>query len=278
MQPDRIIKVALLARSRNEKLLQCTAESLLKSVMLCAEMGLEPSGSVGGVWLVPYWNGKAACWEAQAIPDYRGLIDVARRSGVVATIEPHIVYANERFEAVFGLEPKLEHRPLMSGPRGEMLGVYAVARLKEGAVQSELMTKEEVDKIRARSKAKDSGPWVTDYEAMAKKTVIKQLCKYLPRSRELTAALQADEDDAMPIDTDLANEIVDLNPRPQLQTQAERIKDRIKKKQDVAAEVEPSESEAPEESLGGREPPPCDHEWDLKTGICGRCGAKEAGE
>ena len=193
LTPERLIKVALLARSRSPQLLQCTTESLVRAVLQCAEMGLEPSGSIGGAHLVPFKNNKTGQWEATCIPDYRGLIDIARRSGQIRSIEAHPIYANEKYRVRFGSEPVLEHEPLLVGPPGDLIAVYAVAKLADGATQVEVMTKDSVDRIRSRSRAGNSGPWVTDYEAMAKKTVLRQLCKYLPRSRELQEALDVDE-------------------------------------------------------------------------------------
>lgn len=190
---ERMIKVALLARSRNPDLLKCTQESLLKAVLQCAEMGLEPSGSVGGAHLVPFRNNKTGNMEATVVPDYRGLIDLARRSGQIRTIEAHVIHASDEYEVVFGAEPRLVHRPTLVGDPGEMIAVYAVAKLADGGSQVEVMTRSEVDRIKSKSKTSSFGPWITDYEPMAKKTVIKQLCKYVPRSREMLVALEVDD-------------------------------------------------------------------------------------
>ena len=193
MTAERLVKVALLARSRNPLLLQCTPESLLKAILQCAEMGLEPSGSVGGAHLVPFRNKKTGHYEATLIPDYRGLIDLARRSGQIRSVEAHIIYERDKYRVRYGTEPVLEHEPTLTGEAGAMVAAYAVAKLADGATQVEVMTRGAVDLVRARSRASDSGPWVTDYEAMAKKTVLRQLCKYLPRSRELAEALDLDD-------------------------------------------------------------------------------------
>lgn len=191
--PERLMKVALLARSRNPLLLQCTPESLVKAILQSAEMGLEPSGSVGGAHLVPFKNKHTGHYEATLIPDYRGLIDLARRSGQIRSIEAHVIHERDKYRVRYGSEPILEHEPLLVGETGKMVAVYAVAKLADGATQVEVMTSSAVEAIKNRSRASTSGPWVTDYEAMAKKTVLRQLCKYLPRSRELAEALDLDD-------------------------------------------------------------------------------------
>jgi recombination protein RecT len=125
---------------------------------------------------------------------YRGLIDLARRSGQISRIEAHPAYEKDRFKIQFGLNPILEHEPDLSGDPGPMILVYAVAELRDGTKQVEVMTKKQVDGIRARSKAGKSGPWVTDYDEMAKKTVVRRLCKYLPLSVELVTAFERDDE------------------------------------------------------------------------------------
>lgn len=192
LTPERIIKITLSAASRNPRLLECSAQSILKSVLLCSEMGLEPSGQLGGAHLVPYKNNKTNCYEAQVIPDYRGLMDLARRSGQITTIESACVYEKEVFEYEKGLHPKLVHKPLLKGELGNMIAVYAIAFFKDGGHQAEVMAIDEIESIRKRSKASSTGPWQTDFDQMARKTVLRRLCKYLPRSTELVKALEAE--------------------------------------------------------------------------------------
>lgn len=192
--PERVLKMAFVAASRQPKLFQCTRESFIQSVMKSAELGLDCSGTLGRAYLVPYYNNKISAYECQFIPGYQGLIELARRSGNIARIESRVVYANDQFSVEYGLDQKLIHRPTMNGDRGAMICVYAIAELTDGSRQIEVMTLEEVNGIRSRSKAKDSGPWVTDYPEMARKTVIRRIAKYLPLSTELAKALEADDD------------------------------------------------------------------------------------
>jgi recombination protein RecT len=191
LSADRILKVALVAASRNPLLLECDAMSILRSVMSSSQLGLEPDGPLGSAYLVPFKN-KNGRMEAQLIVGYRGLIDLARRSGQIVSIEAHVVREKDKFECSFGLEPVLKHVPDWSDDPGKQIAVYAVAKLKDGGVQAEVMTKHEVDAIRKRSRAGNFGPWVTDYEEMSRKTVVKRLAKYLPISVELSQALEVD--------------------------------------------------------------------------------------
>jgi len=247
--PERLVKVALLARSRNPLLLQCTSESLLKAVLQCAEMGLEPSGSVGGAHLVPFRNSKTGHYEATLIPDYRGLIDLARRSGQIRSIEAHIIYEHDKYRVRYGTEPVLEHEPTLTGDPGAMVAAYAVAKLADGATQVEVMTRGAIEAVRARSRAASSGPWVTDFEAMAKKTALRQLCKYLPRSRELAEALDLDDSteagEVAVIDLALPPDMATAMPLPRA---TERVKAALRKTSagiiDVPADMSEEEAES----------------------------------
>lgn len=186
LSADRLVRVAIVACSRTPKLLLCTPTSVLNSVMQAAQLGLEPGGPLGDAYLVPY---KDTC---QLIVGYRGLISLARRSGQIESLEAHVVHAKDRFVCKYGLTPVLEHEPDWSENPGPAVAVYAVAKLKDGGTQSEVMTKAQIDAIRGRSRASGDGPWVSDYDEMARKTVVRRLCKYLPLSVELADALEED--------------------------------------------------------------------------------------
>ncbi len=178
---DTFIRLALAAVARTPKLLECTPASILRCLLVAGRLGLEPDGILGSAYMVPY--GK----EAVLIPGYRGLVDLARRSGSVEKIEARAVYEHDAFELEFGIAPVLKHVPFSGPERGPLKAVYAVAYLVGGGTQADCMWKHEVDKIRDRSPAGRSGPWQTDYEEMAKKTVVRRLCKMLPLSVELAA-------------------------------------------------------------------------------------------
>jgi recombination protein RecT len=159
--------------------------------MQAAQLGLEP-GLIGHCYFVPFKNGKTGQSDVQFIIGYKGMIDLARRSGNIESIYAHAVYENDTFEYEYGLHPKLVHKPAMTN-RGEFIGAYAVAHFKDGGYQFEFMPKEEIEKRRKRSRAANNGPWVTDYEEMAKKTVIRHMWKYLPISIEIQQAVTQDE-------------------------------------------------------------------------------------
>lgn len=194
LTPERVVKMALVAASRQPTLFKCTKESFLQAIMKSAELGLDCSGTLGRAYLVPYFNSKVGAYECQFIPGYQGLIELARRSGNIARIESRVVYEKDAFTVEYGLDQKLIHTPSLVADRGDMQCVYAIAELMDGSRQLEVMTMDEVERIRNRSKAKDSGPWKTDYAEMARKTVIRRLAKYLPLSTELQKAFEADDE------------------------------------------------------------------------------------
>jgi recombination protein RecT len=191
LNADRMARVALTECRKTPALLRCKPESLFGAIIQAAQLGLEPGGAMGHCYLIPFGQ------EVQFIVGYRGMIDLARRSGQIVSLEAHAVYDSDHFECVFGLDSNLRHEPDWQNPNrtdpAKLQFVYAVAKLKDGGVQFEVMSRAEVDAIRARSKAGRSGPWVTDYAAMALKTVIRRLFKYLPVSIELQQAVSLDE-------------------------------------------------------------------------------------
>lgn len=187
MTPDRMARIVTTEIRKIPKLLQCDVKSLFGAVIQCSQLGLEPGSGLGHAYLIPYGT------ECQLIIGYRGMIDLARRSGQMISLMGEAVYAKDKFEYELGLEPKLKHVPSIDSDRGELVYVYAVAVLVGGGRQFVVMSKGDVERIRRRSKAKDNGPWQTDYDAMAIKTAIRRLFKYLPVSVELQRAVIVDE-------------------------------------------------------------------------------------
>lgn len=182
----RFVKSALLAVSRNPFLATCTPKSIFTAVLNAAELGLDFTPAKGHAYLVPYKN------EASFMPGYRGMIDLARRSGVVRRIESVIVHRNDTFDLIKGLNPNLIHKPVIDGDAGEMIGAYAIAWFNDGETQYEYMTKRQIDDIRKR--AKTDIVWKSDYEEMARKTVVRRLFKYLPCSPDVEKALEYDSE------------------------------------------------------------------------------------
>lgn len=209
--PDRMIRVALTSIQKTPKLLECDPISLLGCIVQAAQLGLEPDGITGFAYLVPFWNSTKKVTEVQLIPGYKGLMNLARRSGEIGAIEARVVRQKDHFEYQHGLAPILKHIPTHSPDAGEITHVYAIAHFKDGSMpQFDVMTLDDVSKIRNRSRAKDVGPWKTDFEEMAKKTVIRRLLKYAPTSVEVQRAIGLDERAEAGIPQDLSS-VVDVS-------------------------------------------------------------------
>jgi recombination protein RecT len=160
--------------------------------MQAAMCGLEPSSVLGQCYPVPFRNSKTNQRECQFIIGYRGMASIARRSGEVLSIDAQIVHEKDEFELIYGIEQSLTHKPNLDGDSGAVRGAYCVVRFKDGSYQFRYMPKSEIDAHRRRSKAASSGPWVTDYEEMAKKSVFRSLFKWLPISLEMITAASGD--------------------------------------------------------------------------------------
>ena len=223
--PERLIKVACSTISRNPMLGLCTKESIYNALVTCGQLGLEPN-LLGAAYLVPYRNKKSGKYEAQFIAGYRGLIELARRSGQIKTISAHCVREKDEFDYVVGNRPY--HKPYLGkDDPGDVRMAWAIATFTDESYQVEVMTRREIDGIRERSKAKDSGPWVSDYPEMARKTVVRRLCKYLPLTIELADAFGADQE----FDTDGA---IDVSPgavAKKTQGRLEDLKERMAEQQ-----------------------------------------------
>lgn len=214
MDADRLARIAITVIKQTPALGKCDPLSLVGALMTASQLGLEP-GPLGEAYLVPFGN------QVTFIPGYRGLIKLAWQSGQLSTIDAHVVYANDDFDYAFGLDARLEHKPRLAG-RGDPVAVYAVAKFKNGGHAFEVMSVEDVEKIRMRSKASRNGPWVTDWDAMAKKTVIKQLMKFLPLSPELhNVATAANLDETTR--TDLGSAVDEIVPPEQQVVQGEVV-------------------------------------------------------
>ena len=183
MTPDRFARVALTALTRTPKLMDCTRESLLRCLMDCSQLGLEPDGR--HAHLIPY---KDVC---TLIIDYKGLMALARRSGDVAIFRAELVKEADAFDWQNGT---VTHSINWRKDRGQTQCVYSYVKFKDGAEDWEVMTLAEVDAIRKRSRAGSSGPWVTDFDEMAKKTVIRRHSKRLTLSPEFADAVDKDDD------------------------------------------------------------------------------------
>ena len=195
MTPERLLSVVMHSVRTTRHLAECTPGSLIACVMDCATLGLEP-GPLGRAYLVPRLNRRRTppVYEATLIIGYRGLVELARRSGELSTVSAHEVYAGDDFTAEYGLDPILRHRPRWADRTGEPVLYYAVARLADGQHHFDVMTASEIDAIRRRSATPDDGPWVTDPIEMGKKTVLRRLMKLLPMAVEVAEAIERADD------------------------------------------------------------------------------------
>jgi recombination protein RecT len=243
--PERMLKALMVAASKTPAIFECTQESVVKSLMDASSLGLDCSGTLGSGYLIPFnkntknstgqWESRKEC---QFIPGYRGLIDLARRGGQIATIEAHAVYAQDKLLLQYGTESKLVHEPYLAGDRrDEFVCFYAVATLRDGTKQIEVMTLADVMTIRDAAMAKNrqskpSGPWADHFGEMARKTVVRRLCKYLPLSPELEKAFELD-------DTTYAQqpEMIDVSQIDPSQSRTDSLAGRLSAVEPTTAEV-----------------------------------------
>lgn len=191
LTPERFTRITLSALSSNPRLQECTPQSFLGAMMTAAQLGVEPNTPLGQAYLIPFKNHGVI--ETQFQLGYKGMIDLAYRSGEISTIQAHVVFANDRFSYSFGLNPTLEHIPA-TADRGEPTHVYAVFRTKDGGFGYDVMSMDDVRQhAKKYSKSYGNGPWQTNFEEMAKKTVLKRVLKYAPLKSDFVRQLSTDE-------------------------------------------------------------------------------------
>lgn len=205
--PERFTRMVLSAISVNPKLAACTPKSFLGAMMSAAQLGLEPNTGLGQAYLIAYRN--KGIDEVQFQIGYKGLIDLAYRSGEVELVQAHVVYENDVFEMEYGLSPKLIHKPAMKD-RGEAVQVYAMFKSKSGGYGFEVMS---MDEVRAHAERYSQGygssysPWKTNFEEMAKKTVLKRVLKYAPLKSDFVHGVVQDET----IKTEISEDMYSVN-------------------------------------------------------------------
>ena len=216
LTPERYTRMVMTALSTNPQLQQCTPESFLGAVMQAAQLGVEPNTPLGQAYLIPYRNkGRLEC---QFQLGYKGMLDLAYRSGEVSVIDAQAVHENDLFEFEYGLEPKLKFKPSLTN-RGPVVAYYAMFRTKDGGFNFAVMSREDVDQFAKQySKAAGSGysPWATNFDAMAKKTVLKQVLKYAPLKSDFVREIATDstiKTNIQPNMADLEDEtVIDVTP------------------------------------------------------------------
>jgi recombination protein RecT len=191
IKPETLIRLAIFEFSQNEWLRRCTPESIYGSLILSAQIGLEPSGIKGEAYLVPF---KGQC---QLIPGWRGLVKLALRSRAVKRLNSYVVYERDDFKIYLGSDPRVEHQPCLDADRGELIGAYAVAKMDNGEVDIEWMDVGELQKIKdnaAKARNGKPGPAYTEWEdQMYRKAPIRRLAKRLPLGDDFFMAMKADE-------------------------------------------------------------------------------------
>ncbi len=209
----RMMRVALTELRRSYALQKCDALSFLGSIVQASQLGLEPGGSLGHCYLIPYGA------ECTLQLGYRGMVDLARRSGNISSLSARIVYEGDDFHVKLGTDEGIEHTPRFKTTKAEF--VYAVAQLRDGGTQFDIMSIAEVEHIRdtyssAYKRDPKKTPWYTAPDEMAKKTVVRRLFKMLPTSIEIRDAVDVDDNDdqhnAKLIDPN--HEVMDILPDP----------------------------------------------------------------
>lgn len=183
---ERFNRVAMTAIQNNPDLLKCDRRSLFNSFMRAAQDGLLPDGREGAV--VAY--GKIAQW----LPMVAGILKKIRNSGEVSTIVARVVYGGDKYRNWIDDEGEhIEYEAAEAQDRNVIRRVFAMAKLKDGSIEVEPMSAADVEKVRAVSRAKNNGPWVSWWEEMAKKTAIRRLSKRLPISSDLDDLIRRDD-------------------------------------------------------------------------------------
>lgn len=195
LSPERFCRIAITALTRTPKLQECTQESLMKCLLDLSAFGLEPDGR--RAHLIPYKD------QCTLVIDWKGLAELAMRSGIVAKLHADVVCENDEF--VYDLGEVKAHKIDFRKPRGEVYAVYAMAQTKTGEVFVSVLGKDEVDGVMKRSQGYKSAmqyskthPWLTDWNEMAKKTAFRRLSKWLPLSPEFRDAQERDDEEDAP--------------------------------------------------------------------------------
>lgn len=199
---ERFNRVILTAVNKTPELANCDVPSVLQAMMDCASLGLEPNTPLGMAYLIPFGR------KCQLIVGYRGLQELAYRSGKVRAIYAELVYENDEFSVELGLHRTLIHKPA-KGERGEITHAYSVAHVDGCDPLFIAMTYGEIEKIRKRSRS-GNGPWMTDWGEMAKKTTIRRLAKSLPMTPEMAEAITREDESAMTVGAYSAEQLTAL--------------------------------------------------------------------
>lgn len=246
LTPDRFIRVACTAIMKTPKLADCDQASFFNALLTLSQLGIEPDGR--RAHLIPFENRKRNVTEVQLIIDYKGLVELVMRSGSVSNIHADVVCDNDDFE--FDRGELKKHKIDFRAPRGKIYAAYCLVRFKDGSEKCDVMTVDEIEAIRSRSRAGQSGPWVSDWAEMSKKTVFRRLSKWLPLSPEFRDAIEVDED--VPIDISPSSfEISTPKTKPNL-----GAKKQVAQEEKPVAAVAATTPESPAQDNADPETPP----------------------
>lgn len=201
---ERFARMVLTAMSNTPQLASCTPKSFLGAMMQAAQLGLEPNTPLGEAYLIPFRN--HGTLECQFQVGYKGMISLAHRSGLY--VQAHEVYENDEFDVEYGLDPKLVHKPVFKD-RGNVVAYYGMWKDKDGNFGFEVMSREDIEahaRKYSQSYGKGFSPWKTNFDEMAKKTVIKKALKYAPLTTEFIRGVTADGT----IKTEISKDMVDV--------------------------------------------------------------------
>lgn len=212
----QLVRDALTCLRQTPQLAECDPQSVLGSLMTCAQLGLRP-GVLGHAWLLPFWDSRARGRKAQLVVGYQGLVELAHRSGQIQSLIARTVFEHDHFDVSYGLNDDLVHKPCLDADKGRPIAYYAVAKFVTGGHAFYVMGEQEMRAYRdnhATAKNRDGvvfGPWKDHFEGMAHKTCVRQLAKWLPKSTEFARAIDVDDS----VRVDLSPAAVDYTEHPE---------------------------------------------------------------
>lgn len=197
-EAKQLVRDALTALRTTPKLAEADPRTVLGALMTCSQLGLRP-GVLGHAWVLPFYDKKSRGQKAQLVIGYQGLVELAHRSGKIQSLIARTVFENDEFDVAYGLEDRLHHKPNLNEDRGKPIAYYAVVKLTTGGHAFTVMTQTDVEAHRdkhAMAKTREGvivGPWRDNFEAMAHKTCVLKLAKWMPKGTDLAVAIAADE-------------------------------------------------------------------------------------
>ncbi|MFY8038890.1 MAG: recombinase RecT [Bosea sp. (in: a-proteobacteria)] len=193
---EKFKRTLLTAVQMTPDLLEADRRTLFAAAMRSAQMGLLPDGREGAI--TAFFNKRAGVKQCQFMPMFAGILKLIRNSGELSSIDAILVHRADRFTYHPGVDMVPVHEPDWFGDRGDAIGVYAVAKMKDGSAYVEIMNRKQIEQVRAVSRSADSGPWRDWWEEMWRKSVIRRLAKRLPLSTDLDGVIHEDDEMFMP--------------------------------------------------------------------------------